>query len=97
MKSTETLPTPYFRTYANLNTAVLTRTADPAPNRRSLNCRIYVGGAGTVVVRPTWAADLAAAGDDITITAVAGAVYDIEAYSIVSGTATNVTVYWPRV
>jgi hypothetical protein len=88
-------PTPHLKTYANLNTAVVAATDDPKRKGRHA-IGFYVGGAGTVVVRPRGGT----VDDDQTITCSAGANFTcengIEFDQIVSGTATNVTVFWGR-
>jgi len=87
-------PTSYFRSYATLASAVIMSTADPKPNRRSTCCGIYCGGAGTLVIRPMGETTDA---NDQTITAIAGGpIMPVECDRIVSGTATLVTVFWPR-
>lgn len=90
-------PTPHFRTYANLNTAVVCATDDPKLERRCA-VGLYFGGTGTAVLRPRGGSSEGT--DDRTLTCSAGTLLagetGIEFERIASGTATNVTVFWGR-
>jgi hypothetical protein len=90
-----THPTPHFRTYATLASPVIAATDDPSEAGRAA-IGFYVGTAGTVVVRKRGGS----AGSDMTFTCAAGASFvgnsGVEFDQIVSGTATNVVVFWGR-
>ena len=90
-------PTPHFLAYGTLASPVVCATADPSGKGRH-GVGIYVQGAGTVVIRPRGGAS--AGTDDRTLTAVAGLNLTgnsgIEFDQLVSGTATNVVVFWGR-
>jgi hypothetical protein len=91
----KTHPTPHFKTYANLSSAVVAATDDPSLKGRHA-IGFYVGTAGTAVVRPRGGTG----STDQTFTCTAGANFTgesgVEFDQIVSGTATNVTVFWGR-
>ena len=85
-------PTPYFKNYATLTSAAVCATDDPAGKGRK-GIGFYSAGAGTVVVRPPSMTDRSR---DEAITMIAGGKQELEFGQIVSGTATNVVVYWSR-
>jgi len=87
------LPTPHFKTYANLGSPVVMVDEDVSGKKRPC-VRIYCGGAGTMVLRPCGLGSSDA--QDTTVTATAGKDFDLQCEQIVSGTATLVTVYWGK-
>jgi hypothetical protein len=93
------LPTPHFKTYANLAAPVVMETDDPLKltnprNKGRPSCLLYAGGAGTMVIRPCGMGS--SNSRDTTVTFTAGKELPIECEQIVSGTATVVTVFWAR-
>lgn len=86
--------TPHFKTYADLATEIVCGTDDPKGESRPAQA-IYAAGTGTAVVRPMGGAS--AGTDDRTLNLVAGmpALPCVFA-RVISGTATNVTLFWDR-
>jgi hypothetical protein len=85
-----TVPTPHFKTYADISTAIVTTTDDPKGKGRSA-IGFYIGTAGTVTLRPKGTTG----STDQTMTAAQGMYPGLE-FDRISGSATNVTVYWSR-
>jgi hypothetical protein len=97
--------TPWYVGYADLNAPIDCRAADPYQagsggaqalnQRRASACGIMSATAGTAVVRPPWGAG--AGTNDVTLTLAAGIPVYLDFDEIISGTATLVVVFWPRV
>jgi len=86
--------TPYYKTYANLSTAIACGSADPKGQSRPAS-HIYSSTTGTAVVRPMGGSVLGT--NDVTLNLVAGMPpLPAEFGAVISGTATNVTLFWPR-
>ena len=99
--------TPWYRYYADLVAGINCRAADPYPGgaagaqatnaRNASACAIRANVTGTAVVRPPWGAG--AGTDDVTLQLVAGmppVELDFDEV-IAGGSATGVTIFWPRV
>lgn len=96
--------TPYYKSYANLSSAIDCKADDPFSASMSDNtsvsqrnceaCAIMAGVAGTAVVRPPWGAG--AGTNDVTLTLAAGIPVELDFKAVASGTATAVTIFWPR-
>jgi len=97
--------TPWYVGYANLAAPIDCRAADPyragsdgaqALNaRRASACGIMAANAGgTAVVRPPWGAG--AGTNDVTLTLAVGIPIYLDFDEVISGTATGVTIFWPR-
>ena len=87
------IPTPNYKSYSSVNGGVNCRVDDPAKQGRAAMW-IYAAGAGTVVLRPPGMG--ADSSRDDTVTLIAGKDLPLEFEQIVTGTATNVTVFWKR-
>lgn len=87
------IPTPFFKPYATLGTPIVCATDDPSGKGRPA-CGIYSSTTGTAVVRPRGGASDGSA--DRTLPLVGGATIWGEFDSVISGTATNVVLFWAR-
>lgn len=86
--------TPHFKTYANLSTAIVCGDDDPKGEHRPAT-GIYASVAGTAVVRPMGGAS--AGTNDRTLNLIAGMPpLPCEFARVISGTATDVTLFWDR-
>jgi hypothetical protein len=99
------LPSPYFKFYASVSSAIIMSIVDPGKTDRGGRgancCRITTmpsAAGGNIVVRPTWDAS---GSSDITLVVPANSgapcCFEIEVERIVSATLTNIVVYWPRI
>jgi hypothetical protein len=97
--------TPWYIGYANLAAPIDCRASDPyragssgaqaLNTRRSSACGIMAGAAGTAVVRPPWGAGTGT--NDVTVTLAAGIPVYLDFNEVISGTATTVVIFWPRI
>jgi hypothetical protein len=87
------IPTPYFKPYASLASPIVCGTDDPSGQKRHAS-GIYAAGSGTAVVRPRGMGSSDA--QDRTLQLVAGVTLWVEFDRIMSGTATNLVLFWAR-
>jgi len=87
------IPTPYFKPYASLASAIVCGTEDPS-GQKQCACGIYAAGSGTAVLRPRGGASNGS--NDRTCNLIAGVTLWVEFDRVVSGTATNLILFWAR-
>ncbi len=93
MSDNKVFPFIDFKSYADLSTLRNVKTDDPAGRARYATW-IYVGTAGTAVVRPR--SGPSDGSKDVTITFTSGKDLPIEFDALVSGTAQAITVFYDR-
>jgi hypothetical protein len=93
MSNSKVFPFSDFVSYADLSTLRNVKASDPSGRQRYATW-IYVGTAGTAVIRPRGGASNGS--NDVTISFTSGKDLPIEFDALVSGTATAVTVFYDR-